>query len=132
MAFLGLVHPVENYYKSNQSNISNQWMQISDGSVNSHSRKIYTWKQLLAFQGITFHFRSELWIPLSRPKHVTWAISLQIMQKFTSFSLKITQTRENYHLRSSLFTQFVKHEITFTLNSRKFSSHPITKCKILL
>ena len=29
---------------------------ISDGSVNSHSRKIHAGKQYLAFHGITYHF----------------------------------------------------------------------------
>ena len=47
------------------------------------------------------------------------------------FSLKITKNWKNCHIWSSRFTQKVKQEITFTftLNSCKFKSPPITYLK---
>ena len=56
----------------------------------------------------------------SRPIYMVFAILREIPQKYAGFSLKITKDRENYHLQSSRFTQMVKREIFFALNSHKF------------
>ena len=48
------------------------------------------------------------------------AILREIMQYFATFSLKITQNKENCQSWISKFTQMVTNEITFTLDSRKF------------
>ena len=52
----------------------------------------------------------------------------KVTQKFDTFSVKVTMNWENCHSWISHFTQMVKSEITFTLNSRKFWSRPITSC----
>ena len=53
----------------------------------------------------------------SRPIPVILTISREITQKFANLSLKIGK---NFHSRISQVPQMVKHEITFTLNSRRF------------
>jgi len=58
-----------------------------------------------------------------RPIHV---ISREMMLKFTSNSLEITKNGENCHSYISRFSQMVRSEITFTPDSRKFCSRPIT------
>ena len=62
----------------------------------------------------------------SRPIPVIVAISRKITQKFATFSLKITKNRKHFHSRISQFTQIVKREITFMLDSRKFWSQLLT------
>ena len=54
------------------------------------------------------------------------AILPDITLKLTSFSFNIMINRENCHSRISCFTQMVKGEITFTVNSRKFWLRAIT------
>ena len=63
---------------------------------------------------------------LSCPISVILALSCEFTQKYANFSLKIMKNRENCHSHISWFTQIMKCEITFTLNSRKFRSWPIT------
>ena len=84
---------------------SMKWcLPISDGSVNSHSQKIHAWKQCW-----TFHFSSKI-----------------VKSHLHPIPLKIMKNRKNCHSQNSRFTQKVKHEITFPLDSRKFWTQLIT------
>ena len=51
---------------------------------------------------------------------VILALSREITQELPDFSIIISRNRENHHSQSSQFTQIVKREITFMLDSRKF------------
>ena len=65
------------------------------------------------------------------PIHGVLTISLDITQKVTSFSPRITTKRENCRSRISQFMCLVKSKITLTLDSRKLCSlacmHGLTK-----
>ena len=54
----------------------------------------------------------------ARPIQLISAISSEINLKSTSFSLKTTINGENCHSQISSFTQMVKYEFTFTLDSQ--------------
>ena len=89
---------------------------LSDGFVNSYSLKIGTQNQFLPIS--CYHVSHWILVIL--------AISSEITQNVPVFHSKSREMGENCFSWSSRFTQMVKSEITFTLNSRKFWSQPIT------
>ena len=116
MKFLNLFHRVyeEQEIKANAVDV----FYFLIDSLHSDPNMKTNWKRHVSLQ---YYVVNSSFCPI----HVISGISREIMLKLTSFAHKILKNEENRHSLILRFSQLVRNEISFKLNSRKFCSSPI-------
>ena len=112
-------------YFENQNQRCNYWWWVSEFTFKENSR---LWAIFSISQNHASHFFYVVNSHL-HPIHRISAISCEITMKLKCCSLPIMKTGASCHSQISRFTQMVKSEITFMLDSQKFCLWPIANCE---